>query len=118
MPAKDVKAYVKRNKNDAADAEAICEAVRRLPGEEGSAAGFGFLSSLELIGCRQPSQEWLLLCERAAGFFARRDFECLRSVPRSSRWVAKLWHSEIALIHSPVQKSVRPIDRKTLADLR
>jgi hypothetical protein len=28
-PAKDVKAYVKRNKNDAADAEAICEAVRR-----------------------------------------------------------------------------------------
>src|SRR5262245_42167995 len=29
MPAKDVKAYVKRNKNDAADAEALCEAVRR-----------------------------------------------------------------------------------------
>ena len=29
MPAKDVKAYVKRNKNDAADAKAICEAVRR-----------------------------------------------------------------------------------------
>ena len=25
MPAKDVKAYVKRHKNDAADAEAICE---------------------------------------------------------------------------------------------
>jgi len=29
MSAKDVKAYVKRNKNDAADAEAICEAARR-----------------------------------------------------------------------------------------
>ena len=29
MPARDVKAYVKRNKNDAADAEAICEAARR-----------------------------------------------------------------------------------------
>ena len=28
MPAKDVKAYVRHNKNDAADAEAICEAVR------------------------------------------------------------------------------------------
>jgi transposase len=27
MPARDVKAYVKRNKNDAADAEAICEAT-------------------------------------------------------------------------------------------
>jgi len=29
MPAGYVKAYVKRNKNDAADADAICEAVRR-----------------------------------------------------------------------------------------
>jgi len=29
MPAKDVKAYLKRNKNDAADAGATCEAVRR-----------------------------------------------------------------------------------------
>src|SRR3974377_329303 len=29
MPAKDVKAYLKRNKNYAADAAAICEAVRR-----------------------------------------------------------------------------------------
>jgi len=29
MPAQYMKAYVKRNKNDAADAEAICEAVQR-----------------------------------------------------------------------------------------
>ena len=29
MPAQYVKAYVKRNKNDAADAQAICEAVAR-----------------------------------------------------------------------------------------
>src|SRR5208283_3133599 len=29
MPASYVKAYVRRQKNDAADAEAICEAVRR-----------------------------------------------------------------------------------------
>ena len=29
MPAQYVKAYVKRNKNDAADAAAICEAVKR-----------------------------------------------------------------------------------------
>ena len=29
MPAQYVKAYVKRNKNDVADAEAICEAVSR-----------------------------------------------------------------------------------------
>ncbi len=29
MPARYVKPYVKRNKNDVADAEAICEAVTR-----------------------------------------------------------------------------------------
>src|SRR5262249_10366991 len=29
MPAQYVKAYIKRHKNDAADAEAICEAVQR-----------------------------------------------------------------------------------------
>jgi transposase len=29
MPARYVKPYVKRNKNDAADAEAICEAITR-----------------------------------------------------------------------------------------
>jgi transposase len=29
MPAKDVKAYVKRNKNDSVDSGACCEAVRR-----------------------------------------------------------------------------------------
>jgi transposase len=31
MPARDVKAYVKRNKNDAADAEAICDDRRIVP---------------------------------------------------------------------------------------
>ena len=30
MPSAYVRAYVKRNKNDTADAGAICEAVRRL----------------------------------------------------------------------------------------
>ena len=32
MPAQYGKAYIKRNKHDAADAEAICEAVVRLGG--------------------------------------------------------------------------------------
>ena len=44
MPAKDVKAYIRRNKNDAADAAAICEAVRRpsmrfVGGQIGRSAG-------------------------------------------------------------------------------
>src|SRR5256884_9058941 len=46
MPAQYVKAYVKRNKNDAADAAAICEAVVRptmrvVAGEKGGEAGAG-----------------------------------------------------------------------------
>ncbi len=36
MPARYVKAYVKRNKNDAADAQAICEAVKRAAHGAGS----------------------------------------------------------------------------------
>jgi hypothetical protein len=44
MPAQYVKAYIKRNKHDAADAEAICGAVQRptmrfCAGQDGGAAG-------------------------------------------------------------------------------
>jgi hypothetical protein len=53
MPAKDVKAYVKRNKNDAADAEAICEAVRRptmrFVGNTGSGKSFTVASLLRAV---------------------------------------------------------------------
>ena len=45
MPAKDAKAYVKRNKNDAADAEAICEAVRR------PTMRFGWRFQKSKLGC-------------------------------------------------------------------
>jgi hypothetical protein len=42
MPPADMKPYVKRQKNDAADAEAICEAVTRANGcQMGSAAERG-----------------------------------------------------------------------------
>jgi transposase len=51
MPPQYVKAYVKRNKNDAADAAAICEAVRRpsmrfVPGEVGRTAGGSLARSI------------------------------------------------------------------------
>src|SRR5256714_14455553 len=42
MPAQYVKAYIKRNKNDAADAEAICEAVQR-PGVRRSGGHNAFM---------------------------------------------------------------------------
>ena len=50
MPAKYVKAYVKRNKNDAADAEAICEAVRR--------------PTMRFVPIKTPEQQALLMLHR------------------------------------------------------
>jgi hypothetical protein len=56
MPAKDVKAYVKRNKNDAADAEAICEAVRR--------------PTMRFVRIKSAEQQGQLMLHRARGPFA------------------------------------------------
>ena len=53
MPAKDVKAYVKRNKNDAADAEAICEAVRR--------------PTMRFVRIKSAEQQGQLMLHRARG---------------------------------------------------
>jgi transposase len=50
MPAKYVKAYVKRNKNDAADAEAICEAVTR--------------PTMRFVEIKTPEQQALLMLHR------------------------------------------------------
>ncbi len=81
MPAKDVKAYVKRNKNDAADAEAICEAVRR------PTMRFVQVKSAEQQGQLMLHRTRDLLCGsycqgnwQAGGHF--RDF-CLQIVSRS-----------------------------------
>ena len=58
MPAKDVKAYVKRNKNDAADAEAICEAVRR--------------PTMRFVQIKSPEQQSRLMQHRARDLLMRR----------------------------------------------
>src|ERR1700726_4666465 len=50
MPAKDVKAYLKRNKNDAADATAICEAVRR--------------PTMRFVPIKTPEQQGRLMAHR------------------------------------------------------
>src|ERR1700675_1946298 len=57
MPAKDVKAYVKRNKNDAADAEAICEAVRR--------------PTMRFVRIKSPEQQGRLTLHRARDLLMR-----------------------------------------------
>jgi transposase len=57
MPPAYVKAYVKRNKNDAADAEAICEAVTR--------------PSMRFVPVKDTDQQSVLLLHRARNLLVR-----------------------------------------------
>src|SRR5271168_5375035 len=57
MPPQYVKAYVKRNKNDAADAEAICEAVRR--------------PSMRFVAVKTAEQQAALLMHRGRELLVR-----------------------------------------------
>src|ERR1700676_4661988 len=61
MPAQYVKPYVKRGKNDAADAEAICEAVTRptmrfVPGKTPEQQSVMMLHRVRLVLSRQRTQ--------------------------------------------------------------
>ena len=57
MPPAYVKAYVKRNKNDAADAEAICEAVTR--------------PSMRFVPIKEAEQQAVLMLHRARSLLVR-----------------------------------------------
>ena len=57
MPARYVKAYVKRNKNDAADAEAICEAVTR--------------PTMRFVEIKTSEQQSVLMLHRTRQMFVR-----------------------------------------------
>jgi transposase len=66
MPARTVKPYVKRNKNDAADAEAICEAVRR--------------PSMRLVPIKTPEQQAVLMEHRSRQLFVRQGTQLINSL--------------------------------------
>jgi len=66
MPAKDVKAYVKRNKNDAADAEAICEAVRR--------------PTMRFVQIKSPEQQGRLMQHRARDLLMRQRTQVINAM--------------------------------------
>jgi transposase len=57
MPPNYVKAYIKRNKNDAADAEAICEAVRR--------------PAMRFVPVKTADQQAVLMMHRARDLLVR-----------------------------------------------
>jgi transposase len=66
MPAKDVKAYVKRNKNDAADAEAICEAVRR--------------PTMRFVGVKSAEQQGRLMQHRTRDLLIRQRTQAINAL--------------------------------------
>jgi transposase len=66
MPAKDVKAYVKRNKNDAADAEAICEAVRR--------------PTMRFVQVKSAEQQGLLMQHRTRDLLMRQRTQVINAL--------------------------------------
>jgi transposase len=66
MPAKDVKAYVKRNKNDAADAEAICEAVRR--------------PTMRFVVIKSPEQQGRLMQHRVRDLLMRQRTQLINAL--------------------------------------
>jgi transposase len=57
MPPRYVKPYVKRNKNDMADAEAICEAVTR--------------PTMRFVGIKTPEQQSVLMLHRTRALLVR-----------------------------------------------
>ena len=66
MPAKDVKAYVKRNKNDAADAAAICEAVRR--------------PTMRFVGIKSAEQQGRLMQHRTRELLLRQRTQAINAL--------------------------------------
>ena len=66
MPARYVKPYVKRNKNDAADAEAICEAVTR--------------PSMRYVAVKTPEQQSVLMLHRTRALFVRQRTTLINAI--------------------------------------
>jgi len=66
MPARYVKAYVKRNKNDAADAEAICEAVGR--------------PNMRFVPIKTAEQQSILMLHRTRHLFVRQRTQLINAL--------------------------------------
>ena len=66
MPPAYVKPYLKRQKNDATDAEAICEAVQR--------------PSMRFVSIKSPEQQSCLMLHRARHLFIRQQTAVINSI--------------------------------------
>ena len=110
MPPAYVKPYVKRQKNDMADAEAICEAVTR--------------ATMRFVPTKTPEQQSCLVLHRTRHLFIRQQTAVINSIraylaefgivaPVGRKGVAELLH----VVADPSDKRVPEIARACLAAL-
>ena len=110
MPPAYVKPYVKRQKNDAADAEAICEAVTRV--------------NMRFVATKTPEQQSCLMLHRTRHLFIRQQTAVINAIrahlaefgivaPVGRNGVEEL----LAVVADPSDKRVPDIARACLAAL-
>src|SRR6516225_241787 len=110
MPPAYVKPYVKRHKNDAADAEAICEAVTR--------------ANMRFVATKTPEQQSCLMLHRTRHLFIRQQTAVINSIrahlaefgivaPVGRNGVAEL----LGVVSDPSDKRVPEVARACLAAL-
>jgi len=110
MPASYVKAYVKRNKTDAADAQAICEAVTR--------------PTMRFVGVKSAEQQSLLMLHRSRSLLIRQRTMLVNAIrahmaelgivaPVGRRGVAVL----CAIIADPEDEQLPALARRCLESL-
>ena len=110
MPPAYVKPYVKRQKNDATDAEAICEAVAR--------------ANMRFVPTKTPEQQSCLMLHRTRHLFIRQQTAVINSIrahlaefgivaPVGRKGVTELLH----IVADPSDKRVPEVARACLAAL-
>src|SRR6202158_2908942 len=110
MPPAYVKPYVKRHKNDMADAEAICEAVTR--------------ANMRFVPTKTPEQQSCLMLHRTRHLFIRQQTAVINSIrahlaefgivaPVGRKGVTDL----LGLVADPIDKRVSEVARACLAAL-
>src|SRR5947207_3352993 len=85
MPPAYVKPYVKRQKNDAADAEAICEAVTR--------------ANMRFVETKTPEQQSCLMLHRTRHLFIRQQTSVINAI-RAHLAELALSHRSAAMVSS------------------
>ena len=104
MPAQYVKPYVKRGKNDAADAEAICEAVTR--------------PTMRFVGIKSPEQQSAMMLHRVRLILNRQRTQlsnAMRAHLAEFGIAAPIGRNDIEQLHDVIAD---PTDERVPADAR